>query len=289
MNPNRIRYMIEEATVMLKRQKGATAISVLIMGLSLLILVIFLLVTLNIAVMIERASEELRVYVYLEEGVGRDDSREIQLRLLGMTGVDEVVFVSRDEALSHFREALGEESDLLDALDRNPLPDAYRLKMKQGAMRSEVLERMSRDIMELQGVEEVRYGRRWFERGERLVRGFYVADLVLGLIIFLSVAFVISNTVRLILLYRRRTIDIMKLVGAPNSYIRVPIIIEGALQGAAAALIALGLSWIVFLFANRYFPGLSFFGVQAVIVFTLFCALLGAVGSYAAMRRFLKL
>ncbi len=289
MNPNRIRYMLEEATVMLKRQKGATAISVLIMGLSLLILVIFLLVTLNIAVMIDRASEELRVYVYLEEGVGRDESREIQLRLLGMTGVDEVVFVSRDEALAQFREALGEESDLLDALDRNPLPDAYRLKMKQGTMRSEVLERMSRDIMEWQGVEEVRYGRRWFERGEKLVRGFYVADLALGIIIFLSVVFVISNTVRLILLYRRRTVDIMKLVGAPNAYIQVPIIVEGALQGAAAALIALGLSWIVFLLANRYFPGLSFFGIQAVIVFTLFCALLGAVGSYAAMRRFLKL
>jgi cell division transport system permease protein len=289
MNPNRIRYMLEEATVMLKRQKGATAISVLIMGLSLLILVIFLLVTLNIAVMIDRASEELRVYVYLEEGIGRDESREIQLRLLGMTGVDEVVFVSRDEALAQFRETLGEESDLLAALDRNPLPDAYRLKMKQGAMKSEVLERMSRDIMEWQGVEEVRYGRRWFERGEKLVHGFYVADLVLGLIIFLSVVFVISNTVRLILLYRRRTVDIMKLVGAPNSYIHVPIIIEGALQGAVAALIALGLSWIVFLFANRYFPGLSFFGIQAVVVFTLFCALLGAVGSYAAMRRFLKL
>ena len=129
MNPNRIRYMLEEVTVMLKRRKGATVISVLIMGLSLLILVIFILVTLNIAVMIDRASEELRAYVYLEEGVGRDESRDIQLRLFGLAGVDEVVFVSRDEALAQFRDALGEESDLLDALDRNPLPDAYRLKM----------------------------------------------------------------------------------------------------------------------------------------------------------------
>ena len=289
MNPNRIRYMLEEVTVMLKRRKGATVISVLIMGLSLLILVIFILVTLNIAVMIDRASEELRAYVYLEEGVGRDESRDIQLRLFGLAGVDEVVFVSRDEALAQFRDALGEESDLLDALDRNPLPDAYRLEMKQGSMRSDVLERFSRDIMEWEGVEEVRYGRRWFERGEKLVHGFYMADLALGLIIFLSVVFVISNTVRLTLLYRRRTIDIMKLVGAPNSYIQVPIIIEGALQGAVAALLALGFSWIVFFFANRYFPGLSFFDVKAAVVFAFFCALLGAGGSYAAMRRFLKM
>ena len=288
MNLNRIRYMLAEATVMLKRRKGATLISVLIMGLSLLILVIFLLLTLNIGIMIDRASEELRAYVYLEEGVSRDQSRDIQLRLLGLAGVDEVLFVSREEALEQFRESLGEESDLLDALDRNPLPDAYRLKMKQGAMRSEVLERLSREVMEWEGVEEVRYGRRWFERGERLVHGFYVADLALGLIIFLSVVFVISNTVRLTLLYRRRTIDVMKLVGAPNSYIQVPIIVEGALQGAVAALLALGLSWIVYIFANRYFPGLSFFGIQAVAVFTVFCALLGAATSFAAMRRFLK-
>jgi len=280
--------MLEEATVMLKRQRGATAISVLIMGLSLLILVIFLLVTLNIAVMIERAGDEMRVYVYLEDGVGRDESHEIQMRLLGMAGVDEVIFVSRDEALAGFRESLGEESDLLEALDRNPLPDAYKIKMKQGAMRSSVLERLSKEIMEWEGVEEVRYGRRWFERGEKLVRGFYAADLVLGLIIFLSVVFVISNTVRLILLHRRRTIDIMKLVGAPNAYIQVPVVIEGAMQGAVAALLALGLSWIVFAFANRYFPGLSFFDVRAVVVFALFCALLGAAGSYAAMWRFLR-
>jgi cell division transport system permease protein len=289
MNANRMRYIIEESMIMMKRRKGSTLISIVIMGLSLLILVIFLLVTLNISIMIGRASEELRVYVYLEEGIGQEDSREIQFNLLELSGVDEVVFVARQEALELFREALGDDSDLLDVLDDNPLPDAYRLKMKLDAMRGEVLERFSREIEEWQGVEEVRYGRRWFERGERLVKGFYLADLALGLIIFLSVIFVISNTVRLTILSRRRTIDIMKLVGAPNSYIQIPIIIEGALQGIVAALLALGLAWVLFSVANRYFPGLTFFGIQAVSIFTGFCAILGALGSYTAMRRFLKI
>jgi cell division transport system permease protein len=289
MNANWLRYMVEESTIMLKRRKGATFISVLIMGLSLLILVIFLLLTLNIAIMIGRASEEMRVYVYLEEGVGSDSAREIQLDLLRLDGVDEVVFVAREEALELFREALGNDSDLLDVLDHNPLPDAYRLKMKPEAVRGAVLDRLSRMIEKWEGIEEVSYGRRWFERGEKLVKGFYLADLALGLIIFLSVIFVISNTVRLTILYRRRTIEIMKLVGAPNSYIQVPIIIEGALQGIVAALLALGLAWIVFSVANRYFPGLTFFGIQAVAVFAAFCAVLGSLGSYAAMRRFLKI
>jgi cell division transport system permease protein len=280
--------MFGESWIMLKRRMGAAVISVFIMGLSLLILVIFLVVTLNIAVMIDRASEELRVFVYLEDGTSRDRSREIQLALLGTNGVEEVIFVSKTEALETFKEALGEDSDLLDALEHNPLPDAYRLKMKQEMMRSETLRLLARQIEEWDGVEEVRYGERWFERGEKLVSGFYIADLVLGLIIFLSVVFVISNTVRLTILYRRKTVEVVKLVGAPNSFIQVPFIIEGAVQGIAAALLALGLGFCVYFFANRYFPGISFFELKAALLFVIFCAALGAVGSYMAMRRFIK-
>ncbi len=289
MNLNRIRYMFSESWIMLNRRLGAAVISVFIMGLSLLILVIFLLVTLNIAVVIDKASEELRIFVYLEDGTARERSQEIQLSLLGLRGVEEVVFVSKSEALSAFKEALGEESDLLDALDHNPLPDAYRLKMQSNMMRSDELRRLAKQIEEWDGVEEVRYGERWFDRGEKLVRGFYIADLALGLIIFLSVVFVISNTVRLTILYRRKTIDVVKLVGAPNSYIQIPFIIEGAIQGTVAALLALGLGFLVYYFANRYFPGISFFQLEASLLFVLFCAALGAVGSYLAMRRFIKI
>ena len=288
MNLNRIRYMFGESWIMLNRRLGAAVISVFIMGLSLLILVIFLLLTLNIAVMIDRASEELRIFVYLEDGTGRDRSQEIQLSLLGMSGVEEVIFVPKSEALTTFKEALGEDSDLLDALESNPLPDAYRLKMRQDMMRSAELERFSGQIEEWNGVEEVRYGEKWFERGEKFVKGFYVVDLVLGLIIFLSVVFVISNTVRLTILYRRKTIDVVKLVGAPNSYIQMPFIIEGAIQGIVAALLALGLGYIIYYFADRYFPGITFFQLEAALLFVLFCAALGAVVSYMAMRRFMK-
>ncbi|MCK4350008.1 MAG: ABC transporter permease [Candidatus Krumholzibacteria bacterium] len=289
MNLNRIRYMFGESWIMLNRRLGAAVISVFIMGFSLLILVIFLLVTLNVAVTIDKASEELRIFVYLEDGTGRDRSQEIHLSLLGMNGVEEVVFVSKSEALTTFKEALGKESDLLDTLDHNPLPDAYRLKMRHGRMRNDELQRLARQIEEWDGIEEVRYGERWLERGEKLVRGFYIVDLVLGLIIFVSVVFVISNTVRLTILYRRKMIDVVKLVGAPNSYIQIPFIIEGAIQGIVAALLALGLGFLVYYFANSYFSGILFFQFEAALLFVLFCAALGAVGSYMALRRFMKI
>jgi cell division transport system permease protein len=289
MTINEIRYIVGEATLTLWRRKGANMLATVIMGLSLLILVVFILVTLNIARIIDQASEELRFYVYLTDGIAQEVTQGIQVRLLGIEGVEEVAFVSKEEALGSFRETLGEGGDIIDALEDNPLPDAYRVKLKSEFITSGHLERIATNVGTWEGVEEVRYGKRWFERGEQLVRTFYIIDLVLGIIIFLSVVFVISNTVRLTILQKKRTIEVMKLVGATNVYIQIPFVIEGALQGVAATLLAMSLLTVVYVVGKRYLTGLIFFGAEAVVGFVIFCALLGALGSYTAMRRFLKL
>ena len=288
MNLNAFRYVIDESMTMISRRKAGNAISIVIMGLSLLILGVFLLVTINVQAVIDRASEEMRVYVYLKDGTPAAASRDIQMKLLALKGVEEVVFVSRDEALSTFRQTLGDNKDMLGALESNPLPDAYRLKIKIEYIRSEYMEKLAGDVGKWPGIEEVRYGEQWLARGERLVKGFYVTDLAIGLIIFFSVIFVIANTVRLTVLSRQKTIEVAKLVGATNAYIRIPFLVEGALQGAVAALLAVGLLAVIHLFAKRYLPGVLFMRGEAVSGFVLFCALLGALGSYGAMRRFLK-
>jgi cell division transport system permease protein len=281
--------MIDEMMTNLGRRKGGNTIAVIIMGLSLLILVVFLMVTLNMASLINKTSEEMRLFVYLDDGLGQEVAQDIQRRLLGFRGIEEVSFISKDEALIDFREILGEESDLLDDLVENPLPDAFRVKPKQGYITSEFLASIAAATVDWEGVEEVRYGKKWFERGERLAKGIYIIDLAFGLIIFLSVIFVIYNTVRLTVLHRRTTIDVMKLVGATNAFIRVPFILEGALQGIAASLIAIALLTAIYTFSSKYLPGLVFMRYNALIGFVIFCAMLGAVGSYSAMRRFLKL
>lgn len=289
MKLSEVGYIIDESVLMLKRRGGSTVLSIVIMGLSLLILVVFVLVTLNISSIIGQAGEELRVYVYLEDDIAANVSRDTQYRLLGMNGVEEVVFISREEALDNFREALGSDSDVLGALEENPLPDAYRLKLNPEMYRSEILSRLTEEIGEWEGIEDVRYGRRWFERGEKLVRGFYMTDLGIGFIVFFSVVFVIANTVRLTILSRRRAIEVMKLVGATNAYIQIPFVIEGALQGVFAALLAVGLLGAIFAVAERYLPGIVFIAASWVAGFIVFCAFLGALGSFLALRRFLKM
>lgn len=288
MNVNQLRYVIEESGTMMRRRLGSNILSVIIMGLSLLILVGFLLITINVQAVIDKASEELRIYVYLEDGAGGAASRDIQMKLLGLEGVEEVVFVSREEALTLFRRSLGDDKDMLDALESNPLPDAYRVKLKPEYIRTETIKAIASTVEKWKGIEEVRYGEQWLGRGEKLVRGFYVADLVIGVIIFLSVVFVNANTVRLTVLSRQKTIEVAKLVGATNPYIRIPFLIEGAFQGAVASMLAVGLLAIGHVFARRYLPGLLFMRADAVAGFVVLCAILGALGSYGAMRRFLR-
>jgi len=288
VNLNQLRYVIDESMTMISRRKAANLISIVIMGLSLLILGVFLLVTLNVQAVIDKAGEEMRIYVYLRDGTAAAAARDIQMRLLRLEGVEEVVFVSREEALTSFRQALGGNKDMLDALESNPLPDAYRVKIKPEYIRSEYMATLSSEAGKWTGVEEVRYGERWLARGEKLVKGFYLADLAIGVIIFLSVVFVIANTVRLTVLSRQKTIEVAKLIGATNAYIRIPFLVEGALQGAVASLLAVGLLALIHLFAKRYLPGVLFLRGEVLGAFVAFCVLLGAVGSYGAMRRFLK-
>lgn len=288
MNLNQLRYVVGESMTMMARRKAANAFSIVIMGLSLLILVVFILLTLNVQAVIDRASEEMRAYVYLKDGVGAGTSSEIQMKLLGLEGVEEVVFVSKEEALTSFRQTLGGSKDMLDALGSNPLPDAYRIKMKPEYVRSEHLEKLTREVGKWDGVDEFRYGEKWLGRGEKLVRGFYLVDLCIGAIIFLSVIFVIANTVRLTVLTRQKTIEVAKLVGATNAYIRIPFLVEGAFQGAVASLLAIVLLAVIHAFAKRSLPGVLFLRGDSIFGFVVFCALLGALASYGAMRRFLK-
>jgi cell division transport system permease protein len=288
VNPNQLRYVVGESMTMMSRRKAANALSIVIMGLSLLILDVFLLLTLNVQAVIDRASGEMRAYVYLKDGLDPSASRDIQMKLLGREGVEEVVFVSKEEALSSFREDLGDNKDMLDALGSNPLPDAYRVKMKSEYIRAGHLEKMTAAVEQWAGVEEFRYGEQWLGRGEKLVRGFYVVDLCVGVIIFLSVVFVIANTARLTGLTRTKAIEVAKLVGATNAYIRIPFLVEGAFQGAVAALLAVALLAVIHAFAKRYLPGVLFLRGDSIFAFVVFCALLGALASYGAMRRFLK-
>jgi len=282
-------YLTQEAFRTIRRHRGITAISVVIMSFSLLMLAVFLLATDNILRFVGEAHRDMKVYVYLEDDTRRAGIERLHHELTAMAEVATVVFISREEALVDFRIQLGDDADLVDALEANPLPNAFWVIPRDDKRNREDMGYLAGRIMQLDGVEEVRYGREFLDKFTSIVRGVYYVDMVVGFIVILSSIFIISNAVRLTVISRKRNIEILKLVGATNRFITMPFIIEGALQGGFAALLSLILLFVVTLFTQRFVPEVAFFTPDKAGVYITTCIVIGSIGSFAALRRYLRM
>ncbi len=286
---SQIRYLVRESLHSLKRMKGISIVSMLIMSIALLMLALFTLVTVNLRAVARGFQKEIEIVAFLEEGRSVEEIQDVRQRLLEHDGVQAVSYVSKEEALEEFRAQLGADADLLEVLDENPLPASLRVLLFDEARTSEKLELLSAWVREMPGIEEVRYGDQWVERLERYVQVFLLLDVLIGAIVVASALFVISNTVRLTVLARERSIEIMRLVGATDWFIRTPFLVEGALQGAVAAGIAMGILWAVHNYATRFVGPLHFYDASQIAGFVALCAIVSALGSLTSLRRFLRI
>lgn len=285
----RIFYIVDEALLTVKRHKGLTSISIVIMSLSLLMLAVFLLATDNVLKLVSEAQNEMKMYVYLDDSVSQNQAQNLYQKILQEPEVSEVQFVSKDEAMEEFRKEMGDDSDLLGTLRANPLPNSFLVTPKEEFKTRDAMVALAGRIEPLGGVEEVRYGREFLDRFAQVLKALYFVNGVVGFIVILSALFIISNAVRLTVISRRKTIEILKLVGATNGYIVAPFIIEGAFQAGVAAVLSLALLWGVAELSRSVIPDITFFSAQKSAVYLLTCVVIGSIGSFLALRRMLKM
>lgn len=285
----RLFYIVDEALRTVKRHKGLTSISVIIMSLSLLMLAVFLLATDNLLKLVSETQEEMKIYVYLEDGVGQEALEKLYMNILSQAEVSSVQFVSKEEALADFKGQLGDDADLLSALRANPLPNSFWVVPKAEYKTRDAMVGLAERFEQLRGVEEVRYGKEFLDKFASIVKGIYTVDIVVGFIVIMSAIFIIANAVRLTVISRKKTIEILKLVGATNPFIVAPFIIEGAFQGGVAAILSLVLLRIVTEVSRSAIPDLNFFSLEKSLVYMLTCVLIGALGSFMALRRYLRM
>jgi len=285
----RIYYIIDEALRTVKRHKGLTSISIVIMSLSLLMLAVFLLATDNALRLVGQAQAEMKLYVYLKDDVTQDGAETLYRQIMMQPEVSEVQFISKDQAMQDFRQQLGDDSDLLGALRSNPLPNSFWVTPRDDARTRDAMVTLAGRIQPLKGVEEVRYGREFLDRFATLLRALYFVNGVVGFIVILSALFIISNAVRLTVISRRKTIEILKLVGATNGYIVAPFIIEGAFQAGVASVLSLALLFGVAILSRRVIPDLTFFSAEKSAVYLVTCVVIGSLGSFLALRRMLRM
>lgn len=211
-------------------------------AISLFILGVFLLLALNVNSLADQVESDVEIRVILEMDTTPQQITTLQNRIGSIDQVSQITFVSRDEGLEQMKEKFGDEiSQLFDGYegDDNPLPDSFTVKVEDAEFVDFVADKIAQldEINRPQQIEKIMYGKEVVEMLLKITKAVRNIGLLLVAGLAFTAIFLISNTIKLTILARRKEIAIMKLVGATNSFIRWPFFIEGALLGLIGSLI----------------------------------------------------
>jgi cell division transport system permease protein len=238
------------------------------MAAGLLLLGGYLLVVDNMRAALDRFGRELRLVAFLAEAAAVNDAEEVSRALREIDGITGATYVSKARALERLRADLGAEGDILDALPRNPLPPSFELDVDPRLRTPEALRALAARVRELPGVEEVRFGEDWAQSYARLLGSLEWLGLGFGAFLLLALGAIVAGTVRLAVHARVDEIEIQRLVGAGGLFVRLPFYLEGALQGALAAVLAIAALFALFhLGLPVVEEGLAFLLGRADVVF----------------------
>lgn len=291
---NTILYYFREAATSLIRNSWLSIASVGTIIISLLILGSSLLLVLNVRQVASDVESSLEITVFLEEGLEQERLDEMEEEIKFVPGVAQVKFVTKEQALEDLKESFGDRAELLSGLEEdNPLPNSYVVKTREAVQ----VPVAARQLEELEGVEQVRYGQGVVENLLALTHWVRVWGSLALLVLGVAAVLLIATTIRMSVFARRREIGIMKMLGATNTFVRMPFMLEGMIIGLTGGLIAALLINFGYLsLLNKVMFSLPF--IQLVddpeIIYRILGGLLGAgfiigaLGSAISLRRFLK-
>jgi len=252
-----------------------------------------LLVVVNVAGVQERWAHTGRMSVFLKAGVSHDKIAVLEKALHATGGVKSVRYVSSEAAR---REVTGDNTDkVLAALPAEAFPASLEVSVDEHTSSAQI-DRTAAQLEKLPAVDTVETYKAWSDRLGSLLAGGVSAAGLLALVVLGAVVSVVSSTLRLTLQRRRIEVEVLKLVGATDGYVRRPFVLEGAAQGAIGAVLAIGLLGILYIIVQSHFDAQlgTLLGVQPTFLpwsvslsMVVMGAALGAAAAYASLRRLL--
>ena len=271
--------------------------TLLTVSLSVLIFAFFYLVYTNMLNIGDKLGDDLRLIVYLEEQPGPEMQEQLRRKITNFDEVEEIHFISKEEAYERFIKQLAQNKDVLDEMPRDFLPasiEVVPLKTLRGLSQIKLF---SDYLAKLPGTIKVQYGQEWVERFYSFTRLLSIVVLLSGNLLILTTVFMVAYTIRLTIMGRQAELELLKLVGATNNYIRTPFLLEGLLQGMLGSTLGLLSLYLLFDWIKMQFsgPGLlslfdfTFFPYSASLTIIGVSILLCTVGSYTSMQKFLRI
>jgi cell division transport system permease protein len=268
-----------------RRTPLLSALSVTTIAFSLFALGLFGLVALNIRQALEKLEDRVEIRAFVAAGTAPEDVGQAASDVASFPEVQSARIVTQEMALKRAQSELGEFRDVFEGA---VLPGSIDVQLKPGQRDPATVKRVAERMKTFSFVDDVRYGEEWIEKPYRLRNIAGISGLALGLAFAIVSVIIIGATIRMAVLARSKEISIMRLVGATDSYIRRPFLLEGFAKGVMGGLLALVLTWIAQTLINRYVIETIFFTPRVALLGLLFGALIGLLGSAISVGRHLR-
>lgn len=271
-------------------------VTIVTISISILIASAFTLFFINANAIVNSWKKGIRIMIYLKSDTPDMKVMAIKREIQEMKGVKDVQFISKKEALQRLKDQMKRQSSLLDNLKENPLPDAFEIRLTESFQNQDKVEKLAVRLESFSQVEEVEYGQVWLGRFTNILNLFRLTGFAMGGLFLVATVLIVANTIRLVLYSRRKEIEIMRLVGATDGFIKAPFYIEGIIQGALGGIIGLGALFVLFMFISsnvgqsltsslftiRFLSWGTFLGIWVCSMFV------GWIGCFVSLKQLLK-
>lgn len=280
---------VREALLAFKRAPLLSVLSVVTIAFSLFVVGVFGLVAVNLRAALTQIEERVEIVAYLLPGTPVEAAVQLGDDVSAFPEVEEAVYVSEEEALTRARRELPEFRAVLSDLDVNPLPASLEIRLRPGYRDAPSVTTVAERVQGASVVDDVRFGRDWIERLDRLRSIAVAVGLAVGAAFAAVAVIIIGTTIRMAVLQRAREISIMRLVGATDAFVRGPFLLEGLIKGLLGGVMAVGLCFACYVLIDRFLLDASFFTASEALMIVGFGTLIGYLASVVTLGRHLRI
>lgn len=298
MKFNIVGYLLGEGIRNTFKNKKSTLSAMLVMVISMLIFGLFFILGENVNHIMKTVADTQAIQVFIKLGATDTEVKDVGEKLAQIEGIEKVEFMSKEQLLDEYMKSLGEQAYVVESLkDENFLSDSYVVTLRDLKLANQV----ERQINELDNIKKITASNATISKLVSVTNGIRIVTAIILLGLVVASLFIISNTIKLTVYARRKEISIMKYVGATNSFIRWPFIVEGIIIGIVAAAVSiLIVGGLYQLTTNKLLSlsliqdlGITFvtFGnmFNMIVIVYLFLGIgIGTIGSLFSMKKYLE-
>jgi len=279
-------YTLKEGFAGFRRARFSSFVSVSIISISLIIIGIFLIFVTNTKRVVDSIQERIELEIFIDNSLDSLGTIELRNQLETIEGIKSIKYVSKEQAVEYFKRQF--DQDIFEILDENPLPASFQITLTSEYRTSQHAHQIIEKLEKMDGVDDVLFRQDILILLEKYMNISITIIVVFGGLLALGSIFLVSNTIKLIIISRIQIIETMKLVGATKHFIRSPFLVEGILQGISGSIFATAIVFGLLKLINIEMTDLIIVNNHIYLIIFGLGVFLGFLGSVTAIQRFLK-